>query len=1453
MAEIAQVDLRVNPVLDVQVFNALLKHVKGSLGELGGSLTLIDPDEIERELREVENALEKIEQSNNEAFDPKGVKSFRDALDDTKKGLKELLGLGKDADGVKGLFNLEAAERFQSALGSAEAKISDNRKAMKLLAAQTGLEGAELAKLEAIAGRVFQRGGFETFADSIRAVGVARQFLGDALDDKGLEVFTSGAQAIAGVLDTEVNEVLKKSGTFIRSFELDGEQAFNLIAIAAQKANTPQEDLLDTLAEYSPHFKEAEFSAEEMVGVLIRGGEEAAFNLDKIADAAKETKIRIDDGSIETDFGKLAKSVPRELRNVIGDALQQATDGEISIADFISTTIPAVAQSDLNDSLKRSVFAAVAGTQAEELGGELYSRIYGAEIDTSAIEAQAAVAGEQIANSIAPTSALEELGLLIESSYGQLSGFIGPAIGPASQMLAITNQLGPAMNTLKMAELAKSASQFGLSILQKVVPGMVAQVAVTGTQAGANTAATTTQYALNTAMSLNPALAIATGIGVLVGALVLFAGSGESVEEAIEGVDDSIGNLQATLDNNSVIEKQAASLNALADEHEKLKDKTDTESQKRFAEVGKEIATIYPDATEEVKKFDEAGKEVGKTYAVNIDVLRAHTASILDSNQIQRDGAIAQLAKETRDLVEATDDAGSEMRSLQSEKERLQGNIAVLKDRTDAWAESYRDRLLSQLQNVQIELAEQEKLHTEGIAKQKESVTVALEQGKSIGEISDEMGVAHNRVLQFHAEWTTAKLKALQAADAIDEGRQRTEELANAAADAAAEFDAIKSAASAAVKAQTAGLAGQIRQLRERGLSEREIKQQLESQVESTKEAVAELKEVNKAEDLAKKFTLQTTKTVRRQTRSRRSSRKEQETAFQVAQKQFKLETEKLKLVAREEEISRESTRLIEGRERTQLDELVTARAHLDTLHQQADALKTALGIAKESELDEANITVALKSEKGEVFEAEKMVRELNLDISQAENDIQQIVVGAQVEIDDGAIRGLQERQLELKVGLGLEESATFTEFLVADVERLEEELASFTEREQSRIQGLFDEKIIGETEYNTLLEQLNNGTHQRQLELQNAVLERQTTIRDRNLQLELDALDRRHAKETALLDSIAEENVRVREAIATSVEAIEGKRIDRDANEAISRLEFRKEQELLTIEDFEARKAEIEEESAAKRAAIQARFLGDQLESERRASVESLQLQQKQTKERIDSLTAAGKFDDALKLTETLEDINKQIDEKGGFLTTSLNTLQGEFGDAVVTLFDFDDEKAKEPWRNMFGIIGGALERLLKAKVTSLVLSAVGGIGGIPGAILTFAAKPVIEGILSRLLSPVLDGLLSFASGGLIEGPTLFGNGIVVGDGAKLGSVNKEWIFTHDQLHDVIGMVVMGTMSPMMDKMDELIGVVSDLQFKLYVSGTDLTTAQKRTQAKQQRRIINNYALSAYNYALAA
>lgn len=395
---------------------------------------------------------------------------------DTKPAEKKIGGL---ADLMKSALTFDAI----GGLGDFATSISEGgvaaRDSLLNLQAQTGATGAQMEVLKGQADDAFRSGVGESVADARKAIATAEQQLGAFLDEDGITAFTTRAAAIGQVFDKDVNEVLAKSRTFISNFGLDGKQAGDLIALTMQKAGTGMDDVLDTLDEYSQLLKEAGFSAEEFSGRLTIGVQAGTRDTDKLADAMKEMQIRLKAGDTTEALSKISSPITASIANIV----KLGEQGKKSVADVMTETAAEIEKAfqagQITDAMRSQLQVAVAGTPAEDIGAEMYSRVFGAKIDPTQIQAQAKLAGEQMQGALGPVNFFEKIGKDLElfassaseklapftAGFGKIASSVA-SVGPG--IAIVTNQMG-GMGKI-MATLKGGAGRLSTSLMGALGP-----------------------------------------------------------------------------------------------------------------------------------------------------------------------------------------------------------------------------------------------------------------------------------------------------------------------------------------------------------------------------------------------------------------------------------------------------------------------------------------------------------------------------------------------------------------------------------------------------------------------------------------------------------------------------------------------------------------------------------------------------------------------------------------------------------------------------------------------------------------------------------------------------------------------------------------------------------------------------------------------------------------------
>lgn len=228
--------------------------------------------------------------------------------------------------------------------------------------AQLGVTGEEAEKLSKIAKNVWKGGWGESIDEVTDNLALVRQNMGE-LNDTDLETVVQNAYTLRDAFGAEVNETTRTASVLMKNFGVDSETAFDLMTTGFQRGGNFSDELLDTLREYAPQFKGLGYDAEEFTAILIAGAESGAFNLDKIGDAAKESFLRVGDGSKSSRDALEALGLDFEK---IENDIAAGGDSANSAFAAVSSAIASVK----SPAEKSAAAIALFGTPIEDLGPE---------------------------------------------------------------------------------------------------------------------------------------------------------------------------------------------------------------------------------------------------------------------------------------------------------------------------------------------------------------------------------------------------------------------------------------------------------------------------------------------------------------------------------------------------------------------------------------------------------------------------------------------------------------------------------------------------------------------------------------------------------------------------------------------------------------------------------------------------------------------------------------------------------------------------------------------------------------------------------------------------------------------------------------------------------------------------------------------------------------------------
>lgn len=506
---------------------------------------------LQREVIKTEQELSELEKQAKITSDSisglgDSAKESADDIDDAKKEAAdfgdELKGLGTKA--AAGVAAISAS--VVAAGGYALKFNSDYDRAFNNFIAKTGIAADESGDFEAVLQSIYKNNFGDDINDVAAAMATVAQNARD-LDPSSVEKLTTAALTLRDTFEYDVSETMRAANMLIDQFGMSGEEAFNLIAQGAQGGLDKNGDLLDSINEYSVHFKQLGLSAEEMFNSMANGAASGTFSVDKLGDAVKEFGIRVKDNSDATktafsDLGLNADELTKKF-NEGGTSGRQAFE-QVTAALFA-----------MDDKVKQNeVGVALFGTMWEDLGVEgvaAISNING-EFDKT-------------------LNTLEEIGNVqyndLESAMGGLKRTIeidvaqpvGESLTPAVNTLINTIKTNAPSIKSTIQSITQSVLSFCTWILDngKAVGGIITTVgaamltwnvatmihkAVKAFKAYklATEGATVAQWIYNKALNANPIGIIVTAISALVAAVIYLWNTNEGFRNFFIGMWEAI-------------------------------------------------------------------------------------------------------------------------------------------------------------------------------------------------------------------------------------------------------------------------------------------------------------------------------------------------------------------------------------------------------------------------------------------------------------------------------------------------------------------------------------------------------------------------------------------------------------------------------------------------------------------------------------------------------------------------------------------------------------------------------------------------------------------------------------------------------------------------------------------------------------------------------------------------
>lgn len=445
--------------------------------------------------------------------------ALEDAGDAAEEAGKEAEKSGEGWTIVKDVIASLAKDAISWAVDKFKELLTAGDKALSVLSARTGATAGEMEKYRDVMNDIYRSNYGESFEDVSDAMGQVVQMFGD-MDNASLENVTKKAIALRDTFDMDYKESLRAVNSLMDQFGISADEAFNLIVQGAQQGLNQNDDLLDTINEYSVQFKTAGYSADDMFNMLKNGADSGTWSVDKLGDAVKEFNIRAKDGTISEALVTYQKQLKLTDKDVayLNTLMAQGGERGQKAYNIILERLGAVR----NDTTQYQAGVALFGTMWEDLGATTVN---------SLMQTQGGITSTK--------AAMDEMA---NTRYDNLSDSFS-ALGRIVQ----TDLNQPLVSTL--APIAKEIVQWLIDNMPTIGPIITAIAAAVGVLATAlaiqgliKSVAAAFAF-LNATMAANPIVLVVAAIAGLVAAFVVLWKKCEGFRNFWKNLWDGIKNV----------------------------------------------------------------------------------------------------------------------------------------------------------------------------------------------------------------------------------------------------------------------------------------------------------------------------------------------------------------------------------------------------------------------------------------------------------------------------------------------------------------------------------------------------------------------------------------------------------------------------------------------------------------------------------------------------------------------------------------------------------------------------------------------------------------------------------------------------------------------------------------------------------------------------------------------
>lgn len=320
---------------------------------------------------------------------------------------------------------------------------NDINNATNKIATQLGISQDAAGQFEDVMKGVFANNFGEDFDDIAQSISEVVKQLGSDMSDAELQKVTEQALALRDAFGIEVTESMGAVNTLMRDFGLTSQEALDFVTKGLQ--TIPADDLLDSITEYGPQFKDLKLGAGEFFSAMETGAANGVLGTDKILDLFKEMRLRLADLS-----GPTGEALT-ELANLSGafDAeklMAGVTDGTISMQEYFETVQEGLKGVQFEGD-KTRLGGAILGTQFEDMGAAIVEGVDLAKTSMADLAGATDTLNAQYDNFGSMWSGIKRQALLALEPLGDALLNIGQQVMPLVTDF-MSNTLQPALEKL---------------------------------------------------------------------------------------------------------------------------------------------------------------------------------------------------------------------------------------------------------------------------------------------------------------------------------------------------------------------------------------------------------------------------------------------------------------------------------------------------------------------------------------------------------------------------------------------------------------------------------------------------------------------------------------------------------------------------------------------------------------------------------------------------------------------------------------------------------------------------------------------------------------------------------------------------------------------------------------------------------------------------------------------